>query len=69
MNLVTSTAWDVPRRKFGFSDAAAHQAEAILRRISVMVEPQREVAVITEDPEDNRVLEAARATQDVIVSG
>ena len=61
---------EVLRRKFDFSDAAAYQAEAILRRISVMVEPQREVAVITEDPEDNRVLEAALAGDaDVIVSG
>ncbi len=35
-----------------------------------MIEPQREVAVITEDPEDNRVLEAALVGDaDVIVSG
>ncbi len=61
---------EVLRRKFGFSDAAAYQAEALLRRISIVVEPQREVAIISEDPEDNRVLEAARAGDaDVIVSG
>ncbi|TMI81933.1 MAG: putative toxin-antitoxin system toxin component, PIN family [Bacillati bacterium ANGP1] len=60
----------VLRRKFGFSDTAAYQAEALLRRISIVVEPAREVAVIREDPEDNRVLEAARAGDaDVIVSG
>jgi len=61
---------EVLRRKFGFSDAAAYQAEALLRRISIVVEPQQEVAIISEDPEDNRVLEAARAGDaDVIVSG
>lgn len=61
---------EVLRRKFGFSDAAAYQAEALLRRISIVVEPEREVAMISEDPEDNRVLEAARAGDaDVIVSG
>ena len=61
---------EVLRRKFSFSDAAAYQAESLLRRISIVVEPAREVAVISEDPEDNRVLEAARAGDaDVIVSG
>ncbi|MBI4277857.1 MAG: putative toxin-antitoxin system toxin component, PIN family [Armatimonadetes bacterium] len=61
---------EVLRRKFGFSDAAAHQAETLLRRISTVVEPQQEVAVISEDPEDNRVLEAALAGDaDVVVSG
>jgi len=61
---------EVLRRKFRFSDAAAYQAEALLRRISIVVEPQRQVAIISEDPEDNRVLEAARAGDaDVIVSG
>jgi putative PIN family toxin of toxin-antitoxin system len=60
----------VLRRKFGFSDAAAYQAETLLRRIGVVVEPQREIAIIREDPEDNRVLEAALAgNADVIVSG
>ena len=61
---------EVLRRKFGFSDAAAYHAETLLRRISVVVEPQREVAIIREDPEDNRVLEAALAGDaDIIVSG
>ncbi len=61
---------EVLRRKFGFSDAAAYQAEALLRRISIVVQPEREVAIISEDPEDNRVLEAAHAGDaDVIVSG
>lgn len=60
----------VLRGKFGFSDAAAYQAEALLRRISVVVEPQREIATVTEDPQDNRVLEAAHAGEaDIIVSG
>jgi putative PIN family toxin of toxin-antitoxin system len=61
---------EVLRRKFGFSDAAAYQAEALLRRISTVVQPEREVAIISEDPEDNRVLEAAHAGDaEVIVSG
>jgi putative PIN family toxin of toxin-antitoxin system len=61
---------EVLRRKFGFSDAAVYQAEALLRRISTVVQPEREVAIISEDPEDNRVLEAAHAGDaDVIVSG
>lgn len=61
---------EVLRRKFGFSDAAGYQAETLLRRISTVVEPQREVAIITEDPEDNRVLEAALAGDaEAIVSG
>ncbi len=61
---------EVLRRKFGFSDAAAYQAETILRRISILVEPQREVAILSEDPEDNRVLEAALASDaEIIVSG
>jgi uncharacterized protein len=57
-------------RKFGLSDAAAYQAETILRRISVVIEPQREVAITSEDPEDNRVLEAAcEGEAEIIVSG
>ena len=58
------------RRKFGFSDAAVYQAETLLRRISTVVEPKQEVAIIKEDLADNRVLEAALAGDaDVIVSG
>ncbi len=61
---------EVLRLKFGFSDAAAYQAETILRRAGIMVEPQRGVAIISEDPEDNRVLEAALAGDaEIIVSG
>lgn len=60
----------VLRRKFGFSDAAVYQAETLLRRISTVVEPQPEVTLITGDPQDNRVLEAAVASDaDVIISG
>jgi len=61
---------EVLRQKFGFSDAAAYQAETLFRRISIVVEPQHAVAIVREDPQDNRVLEAARASDaDVIVSG
>src|SRR5438132_1621345 len=59
----------LPKRLVEALDRRA-EAEALLRRISIVVEPAREVAVIREDPEDNRVLEAARAGDaDVIVSG
>ncbi len=61
---------EVLRRKFGFSDAAVYQAETLLRRISTLVEPQQTVTLISADPQDNRVLEAALAGDaDVIVSG
>ncbi len=61
---------EVLRSKFEFSDAATYQAEVLLRRISTVVEPQREIAVVREDPADNRVLEAAIAGDaDIIVSG
>lgn len=61
---------EVLRRKFDFSDAAAYQTEALVRRISLEVEPQREVAIISEDPEDNRVLETAIAgNAEIIISG
>ena len=46
---LTAELRDVLRRKFGFSDAAAYQAEALLRAISMVVEPEREVAVLDED--------------------
>src|SRR3989442_5697825 len=60
----------IPRRKFGFSDAAVYQAETLLRRISTVVEPKQQVAIFKEDLADNRVLEAALAGDaDVIVSG
>ncbi len=61
---------EVLRRKFGFSDAAVYEAETLLRRVGTVVEPERELAIIREDPEDNRVLEAALAGDaDIIVSG
>ncbi len=60
----------VLRQKFGFSDAAMYQAETLLRRISTMIEPRQELTIISADPEDNRVLEAALAGDaDIIVSG
>jgi putative PIN family toxin of toxin-antitoxin system len=60
----------VLRQKFGFSDAAVYQAETLLRRISIVVEPRRELTIISDDPEDNRVLEAALAGDaEIIVSG
>jgi len=61
---------DVLRRKFGFSDAAVYQSETLLRRAGVVVEPARHLAVVIDDPADNRGLEAAEAGgAEVIVSG
>lgn len=61
---------DVLRRKFGFSDAALFQSETLLRRAGVVVEPAQHVAVVIDDPADNRVLEAAEAGgAEIIVSG
>jgi len=61
---------DVLRRKFGFSDAAVYQSETLLRRAGLVVEPEQHLAVVVDDPADNRVLEAAGAGgAEVIVSG
>lgn len=60
----------VPRRKFGFSDAAVYQSETLLRRASVIVEPDQQLSIVLQDPADNRVLEAAEAgNAEAIVSG
>ena len=60
----------VLREKFAFSYDALYLAETLLRRAGTVVEPGQTLAVIAEDPEDDRVLEAAvEGKADVIVSG
>jgi putative PIN family toxin of toxin-antitoxin system len=60
----------VLREKFEFGDDALYLAETLVRRAGIVVEPTRTLMLITEDPEDNRVLEvAAEGKADVIVSG
>lgn len=56
--------------KFGWLPDRVQAAVAQLMRIAVVVEPSEAVQVVTADPADDRVLEAARAFgADVIVSG
>lgn len=56
--------------KFGWDSDYAGEVLAQLARVSELVEPHEEVDVISDDPADNRVLEAAAASgAEVIVSG
>jgi uncharacterized protein len=56
--------------KFRWEPAYTEEVVAQLVRIGVVVDPTEEIADITDDPADNRVLEAAAAGHaDVIVSG
>ncbi len=60
----------VLREKFEFGDDALYLAETLVRRAGIVVEPDRTLRLITGDPEDNRVLEAAAVSKaDAIVSG
>jgi putative PIN family toxin of toxin-antitoxin system len=60
----------VLREKFEFGDDALYLAETLVRRAGIVVEPDRTLRLITDDPEDNRVLEAAAVSKaDAIVSG
>jgi len=57
-------------RKFGWIPDRVEAAVAQMTRIASVVEPTETVRVVTADPADDRVLEAARAFgADVIVSG
>jgi len=59
---VLSEKFDAPR--------AATEAVAQIASIATVVDPTQEVAVIADDPEDNRVLEAALESRaEVTVSG
>ncbi len=60
----------VLHEKFEFGDYALYLAETLVRRAGIVVEPDRTLMLIAEDPEDNRVLEAAaEGKADAIVSG
>lgn len=61
---------DVLARKFSWPDARVARVIAEIRDFAEVVEPSERVSDVTDDPSDNRVLEAALAGQaDVIVSG
>lgn len=56
--------------KFGWESAYAEEVLTQLVRIAVVVDPTEQIADITDDPADNRVLEAAaEGDAEVIVSG
>lgn len=58
------------RDKCAFSDDALYLTETLLRRVGTLAEPSQTLAVVTEDPDDNRVLEVAvHSRADVVVSG
>lgn len=56
--------------KFGWEPSVAEEAVAQVARIGTVVRPEETLAEIAEDPDDDRVLEAAlEGRADVIVSG
>lgn len=56
--------------KFGWEDGVVEEAVAQVARIGTVVEPREAVAVVGNDPADDRVLEAAATVgAEVIVSG
>lgn len=58
------------REKFGVSSRDAALVRARLKNVAQLVEPQELLAVIKDDPDDNRVLECAvEGAADLIVSG
>lgn len=60
----------VLQRKFPHAQQAIWDTVAILKEIAISTIPQEQVAVIPEDPTDNRVLECAlSASAQTIVSG
>lgn len=60
----------VLREKFRFTDQAVYTAETLLRRVGIVVEPRESIELIADDPDDNRILEAAVAGKaEVIISG
>jgi putative PIN family toxin of toxin-antitoxin system len=56
--------------KFGWESPYAEEVVSQLLRIAVVVDPTEQITDITDDPADNRVLEAAaEGDAEVIVSG
>jgi putative PIN family toxin of toxin-antitoxin system len=60
----------VLREKFRYTDREIFVREERVRRVATIVEPLEHLEVVTADPADDRVLEAAVAGKaDVIISG
>ena len=58
------------RPKFGLKEKQVYEIIRLFRDTFTLVSPDRRLSVVTADPDDNRILEAALATKaDVIVSG
>ena len=58
------------RPKFHFSGEVVHTILNELKTMAFLVDPERKLSIIKEDPSDNRLLEAAvTARTDIIVSG
>ena len=56
--------------KFGWDPSMAEEAVAQIVRVGIVVRPTEELPVIVDDPDDDRVLEAAvTGDAEVIVSG
>ena len=61
---------DVLRRPFGLGEAQVYGIIRLFRDTFSIVSPERDLSVVTADPDDNRILEAASATgADDIISG
>ena len=60
----------VLRSKFGWSDEAVRAATARIADFTLHLRPRQVIHTVTEDPNDNRILECAAAAQsDYIVTG
>ena len=58
------------RPKFGLKKEQVYEIIRLFRDTFTLVSPDRHLSVVTADPDDNRILEAALATKaDAIVSG
>ena len=58
------------RPKFGLKETQVYEIIRLFRDTFTLVSSDRRLSVVTADPDDNRILEAALATKaDVIVSG
>ena len=58
------------RPKFGLKEEQVYEIVRLFRDTFTLVSPDRRLSVVTADPDDNRILEAALAADaDAIVSG